>query len=48
MTNRFRWVFLRKKYFQAKVYKIHEDAVGGISVSGATIKPIQGPADALR
>lgn len=33
---------------QAKVYKIHEDASGGISVSGASIKPITNPGDALR
>ncbi|XP_055713660.1 kinesin-like protein KIF21A isoform X3 [Phlebotomus papatasi] len=35
-------------YNKGKVYKIHEDPSGGISVAGATIKPISGPQDALR
>lgn len=35
-------------YNKTKLYKIHEDAMGGICVSGATVKPIGGPADALR
>lgn len=35
-------------YNKTKLYKIHEDAVGGICVAGATVKPIGGPADALR
>ncbi|XP_059619317.1 kinesin-like protein KIF21B isoform X1 [Phlebotomus argentipes] len=35
-------------YNKGKAYKIHEDPSGGISVSGATIKPIAGPQDALR
>ncbi|XP_055684227.1 kinesin-like protein KIF21A isoform X1 [Lutzomyia longipalpis] len=35
-------------YNKGKVYKIHEDPAGGISVAGATIKPIAGPQDALR
>lgn len=33
---------------QDKMYKIHEDPTGGITVAGATIKPIMGPQDALR
>lgn len=33
---------------KSKVYKIHEDAMGGICVSGATTQPILGPGDALR
>lgn len=35
-------------YNKGSIYKIHEDPAGGISVSGATIKPIAGPQDALR
>lgn len=35
-------------YSKGKLYKIHEDPLGGISVSGATIIPIAGPQDALR
>lgn len=35
-------------YNKSKIYKIHEDALGGICVSGATTKPILGPSDALR
>lgn len=35
-------------YSKGKVYKIHEDPLGGISVAGATIIPIAGPQDALR
>lgn len=35
-------------YNKSKVYKIHEDTVGGICVTGATTKPILGPHDALR
>lgn len=35
-------------YNKAKIYKIHEDPLGGICVSGATIKPISGPSDALK
>lgn len=30
------------------MFKIHEDASGGISVAGATIQPLTGPQDALR
>lgn len=35
-------------YNKGRIYKIHEDPAGGISVSGATIKPISGPQDAMR
>lgn len=35
-------------YNKSKIYKIHEDTVGGICVTGATIKPIHGPEDALK
>lgn len=30
------------------MYKIHEDIAGGICVTGATIKPLNGPGDAMR
>lgn len=33
---------------KGKLFKIHEDPLGGITVANATIKPIQGPQDALR
>lgn len=35
-------------YHKGKVFKIHEDPVGGISVAGATIRPIHGPQEALK
>lgn len=35
-------------YNKTKIYKIHEDPLGGICVTGATTKPILGPNDALR
>lgn len=35
-------------YNKSKMYKIHEDTTGGICVTGATIKPINGPTEALR
>jgi kinesin family member 21 len=35
-------------YSKGRLYKIHEDVTGGISVSGATIRPLTGPQDALR
>lgn len=35
-------------YNKTKLYKIHEDALGGICVAGATVKSIGGPAEALR
>ncbi|XP_055550945.1 kinesin-like protein KIF21A isoform X7 [Wyeomyia smithii] len=35
-------------YSKGRLFKIHEDASGGISVAGATIKPLSGPQDALR
>ncbi|XP_053692673.1 kinesin-like protein KIF21A isoform X2 [Sabethes cyaneus] len=35
-------------YSKGRIFKIHEDASGGISVAGATIKPLSGPQDALR
>lgn len=35
-------------YNKGRIYKIQEDAMGGIAVTGATIKPISGPQDALR
>ncbi|XP_037037974.1 kinesin-like protein KIF21B isoform X3 [Bradysia coprophila] len=35
-------------YNKSKVYKIHEDLAGGIAVTGATIKPLNGPTDAMR
>jgi kinesin family member 21 len=35
-------------YSKGRLYKIHEDPTGGISVSGATVRPITGPQDALR
>ncbi|XP_055600576.1 kinesin-like protein KIF21B isoform X2 [Uranotaenia lowii] len=35
-------------YSKGRIYKIHEDASGGISVAGATIKPLTGPQDAMR
>ncbi|XP_055382078.1 kinesin-like protein KIF21A isoform X2 [Condylostylus longicornis] len=35
-------------YNKGRVFKIHEDPSGGISVAGATIKPINGPQDALK
>ncbi|XP_052564724.1 kinesin-like protein KIF21A isoform X6 [Culex pipiens pallens] len=35
-------------YSKGRLFKIHEDATGGISVAGATIKPLSGPQDALR
>lgn len=35
-------------YNKSKVYKIHEDTLGGICVSGCTTTPILGPNDALR
>lgn len=36
------------KRLQGRIYKIHEDNTGGISVSGTTIRPLTGPQDALR
>ncbi|XP_055852546.1 kinesin-like protein KIF21A isoform X1 [Episyrphus balteatus] len=35
-------------YNKGRVFKIHEDGTGGITVAGATIKPIGGPQDALK
>ncbi|XP_058815616.1 kinesin-like protein KIF21A isoform X3 [Topomyia yanbarensis] len=35
-------------YSKGRIFKIHEDASGGISVAGATIQPLSGPQDALR
>ncbi|XP_021701208.1 kinesin-like protein KIF21A isoform X5 [Aedes aegypti] len=35
-------------YSKGRLFKIHEDASGGISVAGATIQPLTGPQDALR
>lgn len=35
-------------YNKGRLFKIHEDTSGGISVTGATIKPIEGPQDALK
>lgn len=35
-------------YNKSKLYKIHEDTMGGICVAGATVKAINGPAEALR
>lgn len=35
-------------FSQGRLFKIHEDISGGISVAGATLKPINGPQDALR
>lgn len=35
-------------YNKGRIYKIHEDPAGGISVSGVTIKPISGPQEAMR
>lgn len=35
-------------YNKGRVFKIHEDGAGGITVAGATIKPIGGPQDALK
>lgn len=34
-------------YGKGKIFKIHEDTYGSISVAGATIKPLKGPQDAL-
>lgn len=34
-------------YSKGKVFKIHEDTTGGISIAGATIRPLKGPQDAL-
>lgn len=34
-------------YSKTKIYKIHEDTFGSISVTGVTIKPLKGPQDAL-
>lgn len=34
-------------YSKGKLFKIHEDVTGSISVAGATIKPLKGPQDAL-
>ena len=34
-------------YNKGKLYKIHEDSNGSIAVSGATIKPLNGPQDAI-
>ncbi|XP_065081255.1 kinesin-like protein KIF21B isoform X2 [Ochlerotatus camptorhynchus] len=35
-------------YSKGRLFKIHEDASGGISVAGATIQSLTGPQDALR
>ncbi|XP_062546330.1 kinesin-like protein KIF21A isoform X2 [Armigeres subalbatus] len=35
-------------YSKGRLFKIHEDSSGGISVAGATIQPLTGPQDALR
>lgn len=35
-------------YNKSKIYKIHEDAIGGICVNGATTVQLLGPNDALR
>lgn len=34
-------------YGKGKIFKIHEDTYGSISVAGATIRPLKGPQDAL-
>jgi kinesin family member 21 len=34
-------------YSKGKIFKIHEDTHGSISVAGGTIKPLKGPQDAL-
>lgn len=34
-------------YSKGKVFKIHEDTAGSISIGGATIRPLKGPQDAL-
>ncbi|CRL00444.1 CLUMA_CG013706, isoform A [Clunio marinus] len=34
-------------YSKGKVFKIHEDTAGSISIAGATIRPLKGPQDAL-
>lgn len=34
-------------YSKGKVFKIHEDTSGGISIAGTTIRPLKGPQDAL-
>lgn len=34
-------------YSKGKVFKIHEDAAGSITIGGATIRPLKGPQDAL-
>lgn len=34
-------------YSKGKVFKIHEDTTGSISIAGATIRPLKGPQDAL-
>ncbi|XP_055632289.1 kinesin-like protein KIF21B isoform X3 [Toxorhynchites rutilus septentrionalis] len=35
-------------YSKGRLFKIHEDSSGGISVAGATVQPLTGPQDALR
>lgn len=35
-------------YNKGKIYKIHEDPLGGIMVSGAKVVPLAGPQEALR
>lgn len=39
---------LLNPFNKTKMYKIHEDSIGGISVSGATIRVLTGPQDAMR
>lgn len=34
-------------YSKGKVFKVHEDTAGSISIGGATIRPLKGPQDAL-
>lgn len=34
-------------YSKGRVFKIHEDTTGSISIAGATIRPLKGPQDAL-
>lgn len=40
-------VDLLDPYSKGKVFKIHEDTSGSISIAGATIRPLKGPQDAL-
>lgn len=40
-------VDLLDPYSKGKVFKIHEDTAGLISIGGATIRPLKGPQDAL-